>query len=100
MEAYFPGEKVGFDIVELKKGSNILVAIDYFLRRGFASYSKSKNTTTILKFIQKVHKEIPIKMLISDEGRENISVTMKRWLKSQNIAKHVTTNPMSESIDS
>lgn len=91
VEAYFPGEKVGFDIVELKKGSNILVAIDYFTRRGFASYCRSKDTTTVLKFIQKVHEEIPIKMLISDEGRENISATMKKWLKAQNITQHITT---------
>ena len=91
IEAYFPGEKIGFDVIEIGKGSNILVAIDYFSRMGFAKYSKSKDTSTILQFIQSVHERIPIETLVTDEGRENIGQNIKNWLNSEGIQHHVTT---------
>lgn len=91
IEAYSPGEKIGFNIIELEKGSCILVAIDYFTRKGFAYYSTSKTSEKILSFLKEVHKDIGIKTLITDEGRENISKNIKEWLNTENIIQHSTT---------
>lgn len=55
IEAFRPGERVAVDTLELGKGKNILVAIDYFTRRGYAKYSRSKSSEEILSFIKAVH---------------------------------------------
>ncbi|KAI5175753.1 hypothetical protein PAEPH01_2191, partial [Pancytospora epiphaga] len=50
VEAYEPGERVGFDIMEPERGQYILVAIDYFMRIGFAQVVSKKTTGNVLKF--------------------------------------------------
>ena len=85
------GEKVAIDIVEPKKGCYILTGIDYFSRYAFAKMISNKRTENIIKFLQEIQKEIPIKMLIADGAKENISEKVKKWCLMESIKLHTTS---------
>ena len=64
------GEKIGIDLIELKRKRYAVVAIDYFSRKVFAKMINSKETKNTIKFMEYLKKEIKIKTLISDNGKE------------------------------
>lgn len=81
----FPGEKVAFDILEIKKNCLIDIDIDYFSRKIFGKQITSKSSSKILEFIQKVHDNLPIKTLITDNGKEFENEILKNWCQKNNI---------------
>ena len=48
------GERVDFDVLEIKKKDFVAVEIDYFTRKVFARSIKSKEACKILEFIKEV----------------------------------------------
>ncbi|KAG0420324.1 Gag-Pol polyprotein, partial [Dictyocoela roeselum] len=75
----FPGERVAFDILEIKKNDLILLGIDYFTRKVFGKAINSKCSEKILEFIKCVHGEFPMKTLLTDNGGEFNNEILKNW---------------------
>lgn len=71
IEAFEPGEKVGLDLIEIRKGSYIATAIYYFTRKGFAVYLKNKKSESIVNFLKKITEELKIQTIITDEARKH-----------------------------
>lgn len=91
VEAFFPGERVAFDIMEPERKQYILVAIDYFTRMGFAQVVQKKTSGKVLEFLKKVQSILPIKTLVTDGARENLSKKVEEWLGSNAINRHTTS---------
>ncbi|KAF9760719.1 Retrovirus-related Pol polyprotein from transposon 17.6 [Nosema granulosis] len=84
---FSPGEKVSFDILEIKHKDYVILAIDYFSRKIFGKTLKTKDSTKILEFIMEVHRELPIRKLISDNGREFNNAEINRYCKENKIER-------------
>ena len=87
-----PGEIVAMDIMEIKKGVKVIMAIDYFSRKLFAKLIKSKEARKCLNFIKEVHKYLKIEKLLTDHGKEFNNNKFEQWTKSENI-KHEKVTP-------
>ncbi|KAG0439176.1 putative uncharacterized transposon-derived protein F54H12.3 [Dictyocoela muelleri] len=81
----YPGERVPFDILEIKKDNFILLGIDYFTRKVFGKSINSKNSQKIAEFIKYVHGELPIKTLLTDNGREFNNEILKKMCSENGI---------------
>ena len=90
-DAYELGQKVAMDIMGPIQNNYILVAIDYFSRKGYASAISTKETARIVNFLEKVYKDIGIKTLICDNAREFQATKLKRWCQDRDINIHYTT---------
>ncbi|KAF9747730.1 Retrovirus-related Pol polyprotein from transposon, partial [Nosema granulosis] len=70
IHTFSPGERVALDIMEIKKKDLVVLAIDFFTRKLYGKTLKTKEASKIFEFIREVHREMPIKTLICDDGRE------------------------------
>ncbi|MGL4849714.1 MAG: RNase H-like domain-containing protein [Clostridium sp.] len=91
IQAYEMGEKTAFDIIGPIEGKYIITAIDYFTRFGFAKVLKSRESKGLVKFLEEVYKVIPMKTLISDSAKENLSKEVEEWCRMKEIKRHFTT---------
>lgn len=82
-----PGELVGLDLMEYHS-QYIVVAIDYFTRKVFTRSSFSKEADKVIPFLETVHKQLPIKKIITDNGREFVNSQMTRWLDDNDVDVH------------
>ncbi|KAG0420595.1 Retrovirus-related Pol polyprotein from transposon gypsy [Dictyocoela roeselum] len=85
IETSFPGERIGLDLLEVRKNSYIAVAIDYFSRFAFAKVIKSKKVTEILKFLDYVASKFEFKTINADNGREFNNNLIRKWVESKGI---------------
>ncbi|KAF7685982.1 Retrovirus-related Pol polyprotein from transposon TNT 1-94 [Cucumispora dikerogammari] len=73
------------DLMEIRLGMRILNAIDYCSRELYSKIIDTKNPHKVIEFHSKVHKEIQIKILLTDNGREFNNNLLKKWCKENNI---------------
>lgn len=85
IETFYPGERIGIDLLEVTKNVWVIVAIDYYTRKIFAKNIKSKNPKKIIKFLEYLKSEIKIVTLISDNGREFSNKEVENWCKNNGI---------------
>ncbi|KAG0437706.1 Pol polyprotein [Dictyocoela muelleri] len=82
----YPGENMGFDLLEVKKNKYIAMAIDYFSRFAFEKIIKSKEVSEILKFLDYVYQKLKFKSMITDNGRELNNHKVKSWASIKEIS--------------
>ncbi|KAG0432949.1 Retrovirus-related Pol polyprotein from transposon 17.6 [Dictyocoela muelleri] len=85
IQTSYSGEKVAFDILEVRQKDYIILGIDYFSRKIFGKSLKTKNSIEILNFIKNVNSEFPIKTLIADNGSEFANFKLKKWCVQKSI---------------
>ena len=90
-DAYELGQKVAIDIMGPIQNNYILVAIDYFSRKGYATAITTKESAKIVAFLENVYKDIGIKMLICDNAKEFQGAKLRKWCQEKDIKVHYTT---------
>lgn len=83
-----PGERVGIDLLEISKNDRIIVAVDYFTRKVFATVVRTKHMEKIVKFVKKVNDEFRIKTIISDNGKEFANKKFIKFCRENNIVQN------------
>ena len=81
----YPGEVMACDLMEIKQGKRIINAIDYFSRKLFSKVIEAKDPHKVIEFLSKIHKEIQIKTLLTDNGKEFNNKLLKEWCNEKNI---------------
>lgn len=80
-----PGERVGMDLMEVSKSERVVLAIDYFTRKIYGKVINTKESGKVLSFIREVQKELKIKTLLTDNGREFDNTRMKAWASETDV---------------
>ena len=88
----YPGEIVAFDFLEISRGERILLGIDYFTRTLYGKCLKTKEAWKVIDLLQEIHKEIRIKTVITDCGKEFDNEIWRKAVKNLNI-KHEMVAP-------
>lgn len=65
-----PGDLVGCDFIVLSNQKYIITGIDYFSRYGFATLLDSRDERHVIKFIDKMNKNLRIKCIRFDNAKE------------------------------
>ena len=89
--AFEVGEKVAIDIFGPIENQYIIVAVDYFSRKGYAMAISSRETHKVIAFLNRVNKDIKIKTLICDNAKEFTSKKLDAWCKENSTKLHKTT---------
>lgn len=87
---FLPGERVAVDILEIKKGDLVILGIDFFSRKVYGKALKSKNSGKILEFIKNIHDKLPIKCLVTDNGKEFNNEMLNNYCRENNIERVFT----------
>lgn len=61
--------------------------MDYFTRKMFGRHLQSKESRKILQFIKEIHLELPIKTLITDNGREFNNKSLDKFCTDNRIER-------------
>ncbi|KAM0677519.1 hypothetical protein BDAP_001845 [Binucleata daphniae] len=85
IETREPGELVGFDTLEMKRGTNILLAIDYNSRMAFGMKINKRDEKEVLKLIEAIEKSIKIKKVKYDNAKEFHGRRLKEYLTKKQI---------------
>ncbi|KAG0440539.1 hypothetical protein DMUE_1669 [Dictyocoela muelleri] len=80
-----PGERIGVDILEIKKNKYIVMGIDYFSRYSFGKIIKSKKVEEIIKFLNYIYSKLKFKSMTADNGREFNNNKVKKWADDKGI---------------
>ena len=86
----YPGETVSCDLLELTRVRIIINLIDFFSRKLFSKYINGKNVEQIIEFLDKVHKELNIRTLLTDNGTEFKNNKIGEWVNSKEIVHKFT----------
>lgn len=78
-------------VIEPRRGKCIIIAIDYFTRKGFAEWIKDKTAKTVKEFVQRLQNKMKIGTIILDGAKGNISKPVEDLLRKEIIKLHVTT---------
>lgn len=65
--------------MDVTKSEKVLMDIDYFSRKLFGIIIRNKKPENVLKLLDRIYKEIKIKKLIVDNGREFNNFKVKEW---------------------
>lgn len=99
VKTYYPGEKVGVDLLVIDKNQYIRVGIDYFSRYIFTKLITTKSAENFLRFLKEINKQISIKKLVCDNGREFNNDKVKDWSKASGIVLEYSIPYFHESND-
>ena len=85
-----PLEKIGVDLLFLDQQTPVLIAIDYFTRKGWCEKIESKEPDSIRGGLEKLLCDLGSpKMIITDSGTEFVNFIVKSFLFNANIEHHV-----------
>lgn len=84
---FSPGERIAFDLLEINKNNLTILGVDYFTRKMFGRHLQSKESRKILQFIKEIHLELPIKTLITDNGREFNNKSLDKFCTDNRIER-------------
>jgi IS30 family transposase len=86
------GNRIGIDLLELKRGDRLIVAVDYFSRKLFAQTIETKECVKIVKFLEYLYAIFPFKEMITDNGKEFDNNLVKNWV-IKNKVNHIYSIP-------
>jgi transposase InsO family protein len=92
VEVEQPGDRLGIDLLELRKNDKIFLAIDYFSRKIFGKTIKTKEAVKIVEFLKEIYKVFPFKEMITDNGKEFENKNVMKWAEQNNV-KHTYSVP-------
>ncbi|MGL6119850.1 MAG: hypothetical protein ACRC0V_05030, partial [Fusobacteriaceae bacterium] len=87
-----PGELFAVDILEISKNERVVLGIDYFTRKLFGKYIKTKEASKIKEFLDCTYKTFPFKKLLTDCGCEFDNNLIKEWTAANQV-EHVLNIP-------
>lgn len=85
VETSMPGELIGVDIMELKRGKYYILAIDYFTRMAYGVKLKRRSKEEVVQFIKLLVRKLPCKRIMFDNAREFHSGELKQFMEENNI---------------
>ena len=86
-----PGEIVGVDLMQVNQKEKVILAIDYFTRKIFGATLLTKQSKKICEFLENLNKEILIKKLRTDCGKEFANNNVESLLKKLGIEHELVT---------